>query len=322
MAERIVGELSFVDSLMAEHGRRSSESLERINGLVDWNSVSTKLGHLYPSRHGEKAFPALVMLKVLLLQCWHGLSDPAMEAALDDRLSFRRFSGLSLEDQVPDYATIWRFRQKLADLKLDQVLLQEIERQLDKAGFVMKRGTMIDASLTQSAARRPRINEGKESKTDNDARFGANNERGRFTFGYKMHVAVDEGAVLVRAAVLTPANIQEIDLACDLVRGDEAQVLADRGYDSKRLHNHLAERGIKNGVMRRGQKGKPLEGEALQRNHAISAIRRTVEKVFGTFKRHYQLGRMRYFTHARNQVRFLLSAICYNLRRADVIRAT
>lgn len=34
------------------------------------------------------------MVKVLLLESWYGLGDPATEEALGDRLSFRRFAGL------------------------------------------------------------------------------------------------------------------------------------------------------------------------------------------------------------------------------------
>jgi hypothetical protein len=40
------------------------------------------------AKKGEPSYPPLVMFKVLLLQRWYGLSDPAMEAALCDRLSF------------------------------------------------------------------------------------------------------------------------------------------------------------------------------------------------------------------------------------------
>jgi IS5 family transposase len=160
------------------------------------------------------------------------------------------------------------------------------------------------------------MDEGKTSPVDRDARFGANNERRRFTFGYKMHVAVDAGPALVRAAVMTPANVQEIDMAARLVQGDEATLYADRGYDSKRLHDLLADHGIGNGVMRRGAKNNP----ALQAgNNAISLIRRSVEKVFGTLKRHYGLGRMRYFTQTRNELRFCLCVIGYNLKRMRVI---
>ena len=224
--------------------------LERISALVDWVGLERQLGNFYPSHTGEKGFPPLVMLKVLLLQAWHDLSDPEMEASLDDRMSFRRFAGFSADDAVPDHATIWRFRQRLCARGLDQPLMAEVARQLESRGLLVKKGTLIDATLTQDAARRPRMDGGTTSAAEPQARFGTNNERGRFVFGYKMHMAMDEGSALVRAAVMTPANVQEIDLAATLVQGDEIKVYADRGYDSKRLHDHLAGRGIGNGVMR------------------------------------------------------------------------
>ena len=42
-----------------------------------------------------------MMVKVLLLEQWYGLSDPQMEEALRDRISFRRFVGLDLQDDTP-----------------------------------------------------------------------------------------------------------------------------------------------------------------------------------------------------------------------------
>lgn len=322
MAQRQVGELGFVDGMILHRGRRDGDALDLVSKLIDWAAIEGRIGPLYPSRTGELAYPPLVMFKVMLLQVWYGLSDPQMENALDDRLSFGRFAGLSLEDEIPDHSTIWRFRERLAQSGLDETLLAEVSSQLDQAGFVVKKGTLIDASLVSSAARRPRMNEGKTSKTDKDARFGTSTERGRFVFGYKMHVAVDQGSALVRHAILTPGNIQEIDMAKELVRGDEREVFADRGYDGKRLHEHLESLGIKDAVMRRGTSKEPASEQTIERNHTISLVRRAVEKVFGTFKRHYQFGRMRYFTMARNRVRLILTAICYNLRRAAVISAT
>lgn len=322
MAHRQVGEVGFVDHLMEHRGKRDGAQLDRVSKLIDWVAIDRRIGVLYPSRTGELAYPPLVMFKILLLQAWYGLSDPEMESAMDDRLSFGRFAGLSLEDEVPDHSTIWRFRERLAKSGLDQTLFEEIGQQLDGAGFMMKKGTLIDASLVSSAARRPRMSEGKTSATDPDARFGTSNERGRFEFGYKMHVGVDQGTALIRRVVLTSGNIQEIDMAADLVCRDEAKVYADRGYDSKRLHDHLEVQGIANGVMRRGLKNKPLSSEAQLRNHAIASTRKSVEKIFGTLKRHYQMGRMRYFKMARNRVRLIITAICYNMRRAAAITAT
>ena len=53
----------------------------------------------------------------LLLQLLYGLSAAGLEEALGDRLSFRRFVGLSLEEATPDHTTLCRSRLKLiADL--------------------------------------------------------------------------------------------------------------------------------------------------------------------------------------------------------------
>ena len=64
------------------------------------------------------------MVKVLLLEQWHNLSDPQMsdpqmsdpqmEEALGDRISFRRFVGLGRQEDAPDHSTISRFRTTLA----------------------------------------------------------------------------------------------------------------------------------------------------------------------------------------------------------------
>ena len=62
---------------------------------------------------GRPGYPPLVLFKALLLQAMYGLSDPAPEEALVDRLSFRRFVGLALEDAVPDHSTLCRFRNRL-----------------------------------------------------------------------------------------------------------------------------------------------------------------------------------------------------------------
>ena len=74
----------------------------------------------------EPGYPPLVMFKAVLLQSLYGLSDPGLEEALYDRLSFRRFVGLGLEDAVPDHSTICRFRLKLIDGGLLEKLFGEL----------------------------------------------------------------------------------------------------------------------------------------------------------------------------------------------------
>ncbi len=94
------------------------------------------------------------MSKIVLMQQWHTLSGPA-EEAVRDRLSFRRFCGLPLDLETPDHASIWRFRQMIDKLGLSTKLLAEVNRQSDAGGFVIKRGTLVDATLVAGAVRHP-----------------------------------------------------------------------------------------------------------------------------------------------------------------------
>jgi IS5 family transposase len=182
-----------------------------------------------------------------------------------------------------------------------------MNRQLDAAGFVMKQGTLIDASLVTSAARRPRMDEGKMSKIDKEARFGTTNERGRFAFGYKLHVAVDAGSGLVLDMKVTPANEQDVAVAPQLLDRAAGTVYADRGYDSDPLRLELTARGLSDGLMRR--------------RHHLSLIRRGVESLFGTMKRSYRLARCRAFTRLRNTTDLAFFCLAFNLRRWHTLTA-
>lgn len=317
MPERRIGQLDFMDAAVARRSRRAS-SLADLAKLVDWTGFDRILRAIPIAAKGEASYPALVMFKALLLQRWHGLSDPEMEAALADRLSFMAFAGLSLGDRTPDHSTIWRFRERLGALSLLDKLLAETNRQLEQAGLVVKQGTLIDATLVRSAARRPRMAEGKISATDKDARFGATNERGRFEFGYKMHVAVDAGSCLVRDMKITPGNEQEVATAPQLLGRAAGRVYADRAYDSDGLRRELARQGLGDGLMRR-RRGRALTSAEVARNHELSLARRAVESLFGTMKRSYRLGRMRAFTMARNAADLTLFCIAFNLRRWRVL---
>lgn len=319
MAQRRVGQLGWVDAAVASRPGKRPDVLGEVSRLVEWGRFERLLPEVSASRPGEAAYPSLVLLKVVLLQRWYSLSDPGMEEALADRLSFRRFVGLSLADETPDHSTIWRFRERLCrEGRIDDVLA-EVSRQLDRHGVLLRQGTLIDASLIASAARRPRMDEDKVSPVDPDARFGTNNERRRYAFGYKAHIAVDQISGLVRGLKLTPANIQEVTVARDLIQGDEGAVYADRGYDGKALHDHLARQGIADGIMRRGQREQPLTPELVARNHQLSLRRRPVEAVFGTLKRSYRLARMPYFRMTRNHLAVALACFAYNLKRLRVL---
>src|SRR4029450_12623952 len=155
---RELGQLSLADGLV-DGGAGRNRQLERIAALVDWAGLALLLGEVYAAPVGRPSYGPVLLLKCLLLQQWYRLSDPALEEALSDRLSFRRFVGLALADPVPDHSTLSRFRSELVRRGLAERLLAELNRQLDARGLMVKSGPLIDASLVAADCRRPRKGE-------------------------------------------------------------------------------------------------------------------------------------------------------------------
>ena len=226
------------------------------------------------------------------------LADRGLAAALSDRRSFRRFVGLALADPVPDHATLSRFRSELSRRGLAEQLLAELNRQLDAKGLMVKTGTLIDASLVAADCRRPRRGEPVAGRSDQDASWNAMPEKP--LFGYKMHLAVDQGSGLVRQAMLTPGHVSDKAPFLDLVQGDEQTVYADRGYDGWWYRQELARRGIADGIMAGDYRQRPLEAVGRARNRALAALRRPIERTFGVLKRWYGYARVRYRSLVKN----------------------
>jgi IS5 family transposase len=303
---------SFAEALLVGGG---NSRLEKIDGLIDWEALDRLLAPIYASQTGRPAYPALSMLKVVLLQQWYGLGDPAMEEALGDRLSFRRFAGLALDAAVPDHSTICRFRGELVRLKLAEAVFSEVNRQMEAQRLVIKAGTLIDATAVKAAAAEPPKQKGGGlSKADPDARWAKQGDKAQF--GYKLHVAVDQGTGLVRAARVTTANVNEITVGPELVQGDEAAVWADKAYVGPTMRAAIQAAGAKDRVQRRRRKNRQLTRWEVRRNILIGRVRGRVEGVFGTLKRIYGLARMRYMGLERNAAATLLTLTAWNLARA------
>lgn len=316
MAVKRTGQLGFTDALIVG-GAGSNAPLERLSGLVKWYRFEKAMSHLRDDGPGRPGYPVVVLFRGLLLQALYGLSDRETEAAIDDRLSFRRFTGLSVEDPVPDHTVLNRFRNLLVEAGLLEKLFGELDRQLEKAGVMLKRGTMLDATLIEAVSAPP--TDGRPS-VDGDARFTRRQGRSGSTFGYKMHVGVDEGSGLIRAVITTPANVNDTVPADRLIRGDERVVWADAAYDTHARRARLKAEGKKPRIARRPNKHHPQLPPRLKRyNRLIARRRAAVETTFATLKRRMRLTVIRYVGLAKAHGQVLMAAIAFNLRRWSAI---
>lgn len=311
--------LGFGD-LAAERLKRETD-LDRIAALLNWGPLSNRLEKHCRKLDGRPPFPPLVMFRALLLAQWYRLSDRDLEEALCDRLSFRRFIGLGMEQATPDHSTLCRFRERLNEAGLTSELLGLVNGQIEARGLMLKRGTLIDATIVESAAAKPTPRSDADERIDPDAAFLRREGKAGSSYGYKAHIAVDQGSLLVRSAKLTPANVSETVVADELIiaNKDGGAIYGDKAYDTHRRRELLADLKLADGIMQRANKHHPLTVTQRQRNTALSKIRSRVETVFAVLKRIYGFRRTRYFGLIRNQLQLTLLAICFNLRRMLVL---
>jgi IS5 family transposase len=308
--------LGFGD-LAVERLRRETE-LDRIARLLNWGPLAYRLEKHCRKLDGRPPFAPVMMFRALLLAQWYELSDRDLEEALCDRLSFRRFVGLGLEQSTPDHTTLCRFRERLNEAGLTVKLLALVNAQIEAKGLLLKRGTLIDATVVETAAARPAT---EAAGTDPDAAFLKRAGKPGSSYGYKAHVAADRDTILIRTAKLTPANVAETVVADELILAnrDSEAVYADKAYDTHARRELLARLGIADGILHRPNKHHPLTEQQTRRNAALSKVRCRVETVFAVLKRVYGYRRTRYVGLLRNQLQLTLLAICFNLRRMLVL---
>jgi IS5 family transposase len=237
------------------------------------------------------------MCKIVLLQQWYGLSDPGAEEAVRDRLSFRRFCGLPLDEETPDHSS----------------------RQLDARGLVVKRGTLVDATIISAGVKRPAFEDGQVNPRDPDASFTV--KKGETHFGYKAHLAVDEESGVVRQAEMSSADLHDSQRGEALIQGDEKAYYADKAYDSRALRAKLAEMGIEDRIAYKARRNKPLVNWQAWFNKTASTVRVGVERANATMKNWYGMARVRYRGLARNHCHLQFVAMAMNMKRARVLLA-
>ncbi len=92
--------------------------MEQINAVVNWSRIERLVVRNYPvgkSSEGSEAYHPLLLLKCLLLQQWFRIdSDPELETQINDRISFKKFLGLAVDQPSPDHCTFSRFRSRFS----------------------------------------------------------------------------------------------------------------------------------------------------------------------------------------------------------------
>ena len=188
--------------------------INKLNDVIDWELFRPALESLlgYGDRDlckgGRPPLDPVFMLKILVLQKSHNLSDEQTEFQIGDRFSFMQFLGLQPRDSVPDEKTIWDFKWLLDKDGHDgaRKLFECFASQLSGEGMITREGSIVDASFVDAPRQRNTREQNEQIQAgERPQGFEANTAKGRQKDcdapwtklnterhdGYKNHAKVD-----------------------------------------------------------------------------------------------------------------------------------
>ena len=319
------------------------DPLVGISALVPWETLRDDIEAVVltadearKSSAGRKPIDALVLFRMLVLQSLYNLSDEQVEYQVRDRLSFTRFLGLGIEDNIPDGTTLWLFREKLAKAALIDKLFERFGQHLEAKGYIARGGQMVDATIVPVPRQRNSRDENEQVKAgttpkgwkrrpsknrqkDKDARW--TKKHGRSFFGYKNHVNADARHKLIRDYTVSDASMHDSQKLDELLnRGNTSRdVYADSAYRSAETERKLKARGFKSRIHKRGRRNRPLTEAETEANYRKSKVRARIEHVFGA-QENAQGGRLvRTIGVVRAKIKIGLQNLAYNIRRLVIL---
>ena len=326
-------QLSFYDTIY-DRAVPKDNFLRKLNTVLDWRRFETYFTELYPSTVGNPAYNPLMKFKALVLQFLYDLSDRQLEEQLNDRISFRYFLGVDPTDTVPDHTVYCRFRDLLGVERIAE-LFNEVVTQARSKGLVKDRLCIVDATHVQAKVNTYRMNTEQRdnnpdtdppSRIDPDARHGHKSKNKPF-FGYKVGIGLDKDSNIVTRVTATPGNEHDSTHFAEIADSHAKIVTADKGYDAPDNFTMLRKRKQRPAIMVKHRKGKK-RGHVKARYpnmneyhtyYRVKKFRSFIEKLFGTAKQWYGLGRARYRGLKKMKIQAIMTMMAINLKRIIVL---
>jgi IS5 family transposase len=299
---------------------RREKFLEEMNQVIPWEELLQVIKKYYPrAGNGRQPMPLERMLRLYFMQQWYGLSDPAMEDALYDIESMRRFADIDIEvDVIPDETTILNFRHLLERHNLTKQIFEKTQRYLSEKGLLLREGTIVDATIINA----PSSTKNQDKMRDREMR--QTKKGNQWYFGMKAHVGTDTGRGLAHSVVVTDAAVHDSQVMDELLSGEEQAVYGDKAYASEEKKKEYEARGVKWYVNRKANRGHQLTQEDVECNHKQSQIRAKGEHAFLVVKHLWRYTKVRYKGLYKNAVQvFSLFALAnlylvrYDLRLVE-----
>lgn len=313
--QRINAQPSFTDLTVAVlGGPRATAFFDTCLREIPFGQLAASISDVFSDdnpRGGAPHWPIVTLLKIVFLQKCFGLSDPMAEEMLQDRISFRRFVGLSFNDKTPDHSTLSVFRKRLRDHGHGHTLFEQTLEILRQKGLVVNTGTLIDATILQA----PLGGKRKDGTKTGDPCASKTVKGGRVYHGYRVHVATDRRGIITDYVYDTASESEHTHFD-HLARNEKKAVFADSGCRSTARVEALRKRGVAAGICHRRVRGQSeLRPQQKRLNRLIAPIRAFVEHPFAWIKGRLNNRRVRYRGVGRNALDFALSAVACNFCR-------
>jgi IS5 family transposase len=290
--------------------------LGQMQAVVPWKALIDLIEPYYPkagSKGGRPPYPLETMLRIHLMQQWYDLSDPAMEDALIEVPTMRRFAGIDLiSDRIPDETTILSFRHLLEKHDLGRQIFETVKGHLKANGMAMKQGTIIDATLIAAPSST------KNKKGERDPEMHQTKKGNQWYFGMKVHIGVDKDNGLIHSIETTSANVHDLTPASELLHGGETVVYADSGYQGIEKREEMKGKAIGFRVAMRPGKRRALPDTPEGRlddliETAKAHIRAKGEHPFRVIKRQFGFQKTRLRGMLKNSCKVNVLAALANL---------
>ena len=280
---------------------KKKDPLVKLSTMINWEKfrpiIDRAMRKETKGYGGRPPYDYILMFKVLILQRLYNVSDEQMEFQINDRLTFMRFLGLSLGENVPDQNTIWLFRENLINKAVIDKLFAKFDRYLEEEGILLKEDSIVDATIVEAPRQRNsrqdnnQIKQGEIPKDwknnpnmlrqkDTDARWLKKN--GENYYGYKNHIKICRKSKLISHYKVTNASVHDSQTVEYLLDKSDSHhdFFGDGAYFSERIAMLLKRKKIRNRIHEKGYSHMPLTEAQLERNHKKSKIRARVEHVF------------------------------------------
>ncbi|MDI9078098.1 IS5-like element ISXo1 family transposase [Xanthomonas oryzae pv. oryzae] len=275
--------------------------LAEMERIVPWKRLLALIEPHYPvsGRPGRQPYALATMLRIHLLQQWYALSDPAMEEALHEIPTLRRFAQLGGLDNVPDETTILNFRRLLETHGIAARMLEAVNAHLSRKGQSLRSGTIVDATLIAAPSST------KNADRARDPEMHQTKKGNQWYFGMKAHIGVDEFSGLVHHVQCTAANVADVTVTHALLHGKEDSVFGDSGYTGAEKRDELQSceaaffiAAKRSTIQAIGNKRARAWAERWE--HFKASVRAKVEHPFRVIKRQFGYTKVRYRGLAKN----------------------